>query len=128
MFDAMLSQLETDMRAALGSCVTELVATARAQLKEALADVAKERTEGLIEVAEERTKALAEVDVKRAELGREIEAMHMHKEAQEGHIALNIGGYRSESRCRRCGASRTPSLMLSLCCSSRGLGHLCAWW
>jgi hypothetical protein len=97
MFDALLSQLETDLRAALGSCVTELVITARAQLKDAHADVAEERAKGLAEVAEERANALAEENLKRAELGREFEAMHTHKEAQERHIVLNIGGYRFET-------------------------------
>jgi N-acetylneuraminic acid mutarotase len=97
MFDAMLSQLETDLRAALGTCVTELVATTRRRLEGAHADLANERAEGLAEVAEERTKALVEVDARRAELGREVEAMHMHREAQQGHVELNIGGYRYET-------------------------------
>jgi hypothetical protein len=97
MFDAMLSQLETDLRTALGTCVTELVATTRARLEGAHADIAKERAQGLAEVAEERAKALAEEDARRAELGREVAAMHKHKEAQEGHVELNIGGYRFET-------------------------------
>jgi hypothetical protein len=97
MFDAMLSQLETDLRTALGTCVVGLVATARARLDGAHADIAKERVRGLAEVAEERTKALDEVDARRAELGREIAAMHRHKEAQEGRIELNIGGYHFET-------------------------------
>jgi hypothetical protein len=97
MFDALLSQLETNLRAALGTCVVGLVATARARLEGAHADIAKERAQGLAEVAEERAKALAEVDARRAELGREVAAMHTHKEAQEGHVELNIGGYRFET-------------------------------
>jgi transposase len=78
MFDVLLSQLKTDVRAALGTCVDGLIATARERLEIAHVDVAKERAEGLIDVAEERTKALAEIGTRRAELGREIEAMHMH--------------------------------------------------
>jgi hypothetical protein len=97
MFDAFLNQLEMDLRTALGTCVTKLVATARTQLESAHADVAKERVQGLAEVAEERAKALAEVVARRAELGREVAAMHMHKEAQEGRIVLNVGGYRFET-------------------------------
>jgi hypothetical protein len=93
MYDDVLSQLETDLRSALGSCVN----MARAQLKDAHADVARERVKGLAEVAEERAKALAEIDLKRAELGREVEAMHTHKEAQEGRIVLNVGGYHFET-------------------------------
>jgi hypothetical protein len=54
MFDALLSQLETDLRAALGTCITGLVATARTHLEGAHADVAKEHVKGLAEVAEER--------------------------------------------------------------------------
>jgi hypothetical protein len=97
MFDALLSQLETDVHAALGICVTGLVATARARLESAHADVAKERAKGLAEVVKKRTKALAEIDTRRAELGREVEAMHTHREAQEGRVVLNIGGYRFET-------------------------------
>jgi hypothetical protein len=97
MFDAMLSQLETDLCAALGTCVTKLVARTRARLEGAHAELAKERAEGLAEVAKEREKTLAEVDLRCAELGREVEAMHAHREAQEGHIELNIGGYRFET-------------------------------
>jgi hypothetical protein len=94
MFDALLSQLERDLRAALGTCVAGLVATARERLEGAHADLATERAEGLAKVAEERTNALAEVDARRAELGREVATMHKFKEAQEGQVELNIGGYR----------------------------------
>jgi hypothetical protein len=97
MFDAMLSQLETDLHAALGTCVTGLVAMVRGRLEDAHADLAKERTQLLVEVAEERVKALAEVYARRAELGREVLAMHNHTEAQEGRVELNIGGYRFET-------------------------------
>jgi hypothetical protein len=54
MFDALLNQLETNLRAALGTYVTGLVATARRHLEGAHADVAKERVKGLAEVAAER--------------------------------------------------------------------------
>jgi hypothetical protein len=97
MFDALLSQLETDLRTALGTCIAGLVATARTRLEEARADIAKERAKGLAEAAEERATALANVDARRAELGREIATMHKHKEAQEGRVELNIGGYRFET-------------------------------
>jgi hypothetical protein len=97
MFDAMLSQLETDLHAALGTCVTGLVAMVRGRLEDAHADLAKERTQLLVEVAEERVKALAEVYARRAELGLEVAAMQKHKEAQEGRVKLNVGGYRFET-------------------------------
>jgi L-rhamnose isomerase len=67
MFDALLSQLETELHAALGTCVNGLVATARERLEGAHADLATERAEGLAKVDEERTNALAEVDARRAE-------------------------------------------------------------
>jgi hypothetical protein len=62
------------------------VATARTRLEGAAAEIAKERAIGL-----------AEVDAERGKLSQEIEAMHMHKEAQQGHVKLNIGGYRFET-------------------------------
>jgi hypothetical protein len=97
MFDSLLSQLETDLRAALGTCITGLVATARTRLEHAHADVAKERARGLAEVAEERAEALAEVDARRGDLGREVAAMHTHQESREGRVGHNIGGYRFET-------------------------------
>jgi hypothetical protein len=49
------------------------------------------------EVAEERAKGIAEVDARRAELHLEVATMHKHKEAQEGHVELNIGGFHFET-------------------------------
>jgi hypothetical protein len=57
----------------------------------------EERAKELTEVAEERAKGLAEVDARRTELSREIAAMQMHQEAQEGRVELNIGGHRFET-------------------------------
>jgi hypothetical protein len=94
MFDNMLSQLETDLRTALGTCVTGLVVTARPRLESEQVALSEERARGLTEAAEERAKALAEVDARRAELRREIVAMQTHKETQEGRVVLNICGYR----------------------------------
>jgi hypothetical protein len=86
MFEPLLNDLERTLRASLDTCVTGMVATARAQLEAAHA-----------EVAEERVKGLAEVAVERAELHREMEAMQTHKTAQEGRVVLNIGGHRFET-------------------------------
>jgi hypothetical protein len=97
MFDALFSQLETDLRAALGTCITGLVSMARAQLERAHEDNIDERTKGLADVAEERAKALAEVDMRRAKLGREIAVMHTHQEKQQGRVELNIGGHRFQT-------------------------------
>jgi hypothetical protein len=110
MFDpaSMLDALEKELRATLDATVTTFVATARTRLEgaltevaderaAALAEVAEERTKGLTEVADERAAALAEVDARRRELAREVETMHMHKEALEGHVELNIGGHRFET-------------------------------
>jgi N-acetylneuraminic acid mutarotase len=82
----MLIKLESELRAALNTCVTGLIATARATLEGAQTDI-----------AEERAKGLREVDARRAEFGREVVAMHKNKEAQEGRIELNIGGYRFQT-------------------------------
>jgi hypothetical protein len=65
--------------------------------KKGRAQVAEERTKGLDDVARERANALGEVDVRRAELACEGEAMHNHREAQEGLVELDIGGYRFET-------------------------------
>ena len=89
----MLHTLETELRATLDATVTTFVATARTRLEGAVAKVAKDRTKGLAEVAEERAKGLAEVDARQAELHRKIATMQMHKEAHEGRVELNIGGF-----------------------------------
>jgi hypothetical protein len=86
MFDALLTKLETDLRTAFNDALTGLVVTARTQLDGALAEVARERAKGLGEVGREK-----------ADLHREIGAMHKHKEAQEGRVVLNIGGFRYET-------------------------------
>jgi hypothetical protein len=84
--DSLLDVLERDLRTGMNTAITTFVATARTRLEVALAEVAKERARGL-----------AEVDARREELGREVAAMHKHKEAQEGHVELNIGGYRFQA-------------------------------
>jgi hypothetical protein len=70
---------------------------AEEQRVQGLADVAKERAKGIAKVEKERAEGHAEVDARWAELHREIATMHKHKEAQEGRIELNIGGYRFET-------------------------------
>jgi hypothetical protein len=42
----------------------------------------------------EQALGLAEVAKEKADLHREVAAMHKHKEAQEGRVVLDIGGYR----------------------------------
>jgi tetrahydromethanopterin S-methyltransferase subunit H len=95
--DALLDALEKELRANVTTTVTSFVATARTRLKGVVAEVAEERAKGLAEVAEERVTALAVVDARRGELAREVDAMHKHKEAQEGRVGLNIGGYRFQT-------------------------------
>jgi hypothetical protein len=77
MFDvnSVCDALERELRDALAAAVTVLVATARARLEGAMAAI-----------AEERAKSLAEVDARRRELSSEVQAMHKHKEAQEGRL------------------------------------------
>jgi hypothetical protein len=86
MFNTILDALESELRAALNTAVTGLVATARTRLEEAVAEIAKERAKGLAEVAQER-----------ADLHREIKAMQAHQAQQEGRVELNIGGYRFQT-------------------------------
>jgi hypothetical protein len=86
LLDPILVALEKELRSDFHKALTGLLATALERLEGALA-----------EVAEERTKGLAEVTTRRAELGREVAAMQQHKEAQEGRVELNIGGYRFET-------------------------------
>jgi hypothetical protein len=82
MFESLLTKLETDLRTAFNESLVGLVATARTQLDIALAELAR----GHADVTREKT-----------DLHREIAAKHKHKEAQEGHIVLNVGGYRYET-------------------------------
>jgi hypothetical protein len=70
---------------------------AEQQRAKGLLEVVKERAKGLAEVAEERAKALAVVDARRRELMREVATMQTHQEKQEGHVELNIGGYRFQT-------------------------------
>jgi hypothetical protein len=84
--DSLLAALEQELRNDFHIALAGLLAKAQAQLEGALAEVARERDQGLAEIATQK-----------AELSLEIEAMRTHKEAQEGHVELNIGGYRFET-------------------------------
>jgi hypothetical protein len=70
---------------------------AEQQRTQELAEVVEERAKGLAEVVEERDKVLAEVVTRRGELVREVATMQTHQEKQQGHVELNIGGYRFET-------------------------------
>jgi hypothetical protein len=109
LFDSLLSKLETELRASLDNCVTGLVVTARTQLETALAEIAK----GLADVVRER-----------AELHREIEAMKMHKEAQEGRVELDIGGRRFETSVQT--LRRVPNTFFDAYFSGRYAQDVCA--
>jgi hypothetical protein len=95
--DALLDGLEVELRNALNTAITGLVTTARTRLEGAIMELAKERTNGIVEVVEVRRAALAEVDARRGELAREVTAMQTHQEKQQGHVELNIGGYRFQT-------------------------------
>jgi hypothetical protein len=88
--------LETAMEGVLTKA-RGILDAAEQQRSQDIAGVAEERVNGLTEVAAERTKGLTEVETRWVELHREIAAMRMHKEAQEGRVELNIGGYRFET-------------------------------
>jgi hypothetical protein len=99
-----LVAMRREMRPLLETAMEGVLTKARGVLEEAekqrvkgLAVVAEERTKGLAEVAEERARGLAMGDARRAELHAEVATMHKHKEAQEGRVELNIGGYRFET-------------------------------
>jgi N-acetylneuraminic acid mutarotase len=113
LFDSLLYTLEKELRASLDTCVMGMVATARTQLEATLAEVAKERAKGLAEVARER-----------AELRREIKAMQMHKEAQEGRVELNIGGWRFETSVQT--LRRVPQSFFDAYFSGRYAQDVCA--
>jgi hypothetical protein len=113
MFDLLLVNLERELRASLDTCVTGMVATARAQVEAALAEVAKERAKGLAEVARERT-----------ELHREMESMQTHQEAQEGRVELNIGGRRFETSVQT--LRRVPHTFFDAYFSGRYAQDVCA--
>ena len=101
MLNAMMTKLETDLRAASEASMTHLLATARTQLEKAIAEIGKERANGLAEVEEQQVKAAAyaeTLDEYRAELQCEIDKMQAHMERQEGRrVELNVGGYRYET-------------------------------
>jgi hypothetical protein len=77
----------------------------------------------IAEVAEEREKALAEVNARRADLGREIEAMRIQKEALEGRVELNIGGCRFETSVQT--LRRVPHIFFDAYFSGRYAQDVC---
>jgi hypothetical protein len=102
--EATLAAMRREMRPLLETAMEVVLTKARGVLEaaeqrraEGLAEVAEGRAKGLTELDAERSAGLAEVDARRAELHSEIAAMYKHKEAQEGRIVLNIGGYRFET-------------------------------
>jgi hypothetical protein len=124
MFDELLAALERELQAAIGTAVKGLVATARTRLEGTVAEVAKDKAKGLAEMAEERAKSLAEVNARREELGREVAAMHKHKEEQEGRVELNIGGYRFETSVQT--LRRVPHTFFDAYFSGRYAQDVCA--
>jgi hypothetical protein len=104
-----------ELSAAAGVLLDYVLDAARTRLEDELAEAAKERAEGhaevaaerdemakervtmLAEVADERAQGIAKVDARQAELWSEIAAMHTHRESQQGHVKLNVGGKRFET-------------------------------
>jgi N-acetylneuraminic acid mutarotase len=115
--------LETAMEGVLTEARGVLDAAEQQRAQES-AEVAEDRAKGLAEVAEERNKGLAEVDARWAELHREIAAMHTHKEAQEGRVELNIGGYRFETSVQT--LRRLPHTFFDAYFSGRYAQDICA--
>jgi hypothetical protein len=88
-----------------------------------LTEVAEERAKELAEVAKERDKGLTEVDARRAELHREVAAMHTHHAVHEGHVELNIGGFRFETSVQT--LRRVPHTFFDAYFSGRYAQDLC---
>jgi hypothetical protein len=98
-----LATMRQEMRPLLEVAMEGLLTRVRGVLEEVeqqraqgLAEIAKERAKGLAEVAEVHAEGLTDVAAQRATLEKEIEAMRKHKEAQIGHVKMNISGYRFE--------------------------------
>jgi hypothetical protein len=99
-----LAAMRREIRPLLEMAMEDVLIKARVELEDAelqrakgLVEVAEEHAKGLVEVAEERAKGLAAVDARWDELHREVATMHKQREAQEGHVELNIGGYRFQT-------------------------------
>jgi hypothetical protein len=75
---------------------------AEQQRTKGLAEVAEERAKGLAMVTEERAKGLEEADARRADFGREVAAIHKHKEASKATWGSTSAATGSRRRCRRC--------------------------
>jgi hypothetical protein len=101
-----------------------MLEAAEQQRIQGLAEVVEERAKGLAEVAKARAKGLAEVDARRGELHREVATMHKHKEAQEGHVELNIGGYHFETSVQM--LRRVPHTFFDAYFSGRYAQDVCA--
>jgi hypothetical protein len=63
------------------------------------------------------------MDVKRAELHAEVATMHKYKEAQEGRVGLNIGGYRFHTSVQA--LRRVPHTFFDAYFSSRYAQDVC---
>jgi hypothetical protein len=124
MFDSLLDTLEEELRAALNTAVTGLMATARTRLEDAVAEVAKERAKRIADVAEERAKGIAEIDSRRDDFHREVAAMQTHQAQQEGRVELNIGGYRFETSVQT--LRRVPHTFFDAYFSGRYAQDVCA--
>jgi hypothetical protein len=103
-----LAELKIAIRSLMNTAMNTLMQGVLSKTRDVLNDaeekqirdfalVAEERVKGLAEVARERARGLVEVEARRAEFLSEMEAMHKHKEAHEGHVELNIGGYRYQT-------------------------------
>jgi hypothetical protein len=137
MLDSLIDALRQDQVAFIAVVTTRLEAAVAevdkertkglAEVAAGLADVTKERTKGLAEVAAglaEVAKERTEVAARREELLREIEAMRKHKEAQQGHVVLNIGGCRFETSVQT--LRRVPQTFFDAYFSGRHAQDVCA--
>jgi hypothetical protein len=129
--EATLEAMRREMRPLLETAMEGVLTKVRGVLEEAeqqrtqgLAEVGEERDKGLAEVGEERDRGLADVDAGRAELHREVAAMQMHQAAHEGHVELNIGGFRYETSVQT--LRRVPHTFFDAYFSGRYAQDVCA--
>jgi hypothetical protein len=140
--EVIVNAMRREMRPLLATAMENVLTTARKLLEavekqrdegvtevvekraKGLSDVAQERAKGLADVAQERTAALAEVDARWAELHREIEAIQEHQAKQQGHVELNIGGYRFQTSVET--LRRVPHTFFDAYFSGRYAQDVCA--
>jgi hypothetical protein len=114
--------LETLVEGVLSTVRCALEATEQ-RLAEGRADSFQTSAIVRAEVEAELAAGFAEVKVNRDRLDREKASMRMHQEAQEGHVELNVGGYRFETSVQT--LRRIPGTYFDIYFSGRYAQEVC---